>query len=466
MVSTSAEPLPISRPAETDGGLSGGRLRTIARLRPLAWLTFAVPLASVAIVLWLAWTQSLLVPNGDEWAMVGTLQQVREQGLRWETLWRPNDGGHRLVWTRLSGLALIELTDWNRRAMLTVNVALVVLSFALLMAAVRNSFRATWPVWVLVVPTSLLMFTLARYHNWLKAFTDKIPTVLGIAVVVWALSRVGQSRLLFGVAVGGALLASLSSLSGLVAWIAFAPAVFLHDRRRGALWAAIGAAVIVAYSIDYPFTDDGQPVAFSASAVGYLLTFLGGPLADGDTVVAAAAAVASLVLVVPCLVVLWRAHRRSPRGEQGSLLAWVGLAAFAFGVALLIGIGRSDSNTGQASRYIALSLLWWIAFLVVALAAAVAAIPEMRGAGPWRWPTRALAAVLLVAAILVTTGTVVTSQHGLEQAIRWHREERRRQDCLVEQDPIKTSCLEVFGKPEKIGPWVAYLKEQRLAIYR
>jgi hypothetical protein len=100
--------------------------------------------------------------------MVPIVERFMHGNGTFDDLWHPNGGGHRLLWTRLQALPLIWLTGWNRQVMLIFSVFLVVATWLLLMDAIRQTFKAAWASWILLVPTALLMFSLARYHNWLK----------------------------------------------------------------------------------------------------------------------------------------------------------------------------------------------------------------------------------------------------------------------------------------------------------
>ena len=195
----------------------GSDRRWLAVARAARPLVVLVPLGQVLAILWLVWARSTDVPMSDEWQMVEIVQHADEGELRVGDFWRLHGDAHRLVVPRLTALVLIELTGWHRRVMMTFNVAVVVLTGILLFQAVRETFRSTAVTVALVVPGSLFILSFTRYHNWLKPFTDKIPTAFGVAVCAWALAArpVGPSR--FGVAVFGAMIASLSSLGGLSA---------------------------------------------------------------------------------------------------------------------------------------------------------------------------------------------------------------------------------------------------------
>jgi hypothetical protein len=450
---------------KTGEGFSRLSAEQFQRLR---WLLLIIPVISVGLVLWLSWTKSARLPTGDEWTMVPIVERFRHGNGTFDDLWRPNANGHRLLWTRLQTLPVIWLTGWNRQEMLIFSVFLVVVTWLLLMDGIRRTFEATWAVWLLLAPTALLMFSGARYHNWLKPYTDKVPTALGVGIVAWALTTArSQSKGWFPIALVGALIASFSSLGGLVVWFAFVPAVFERSRKLAFGWILAATATIALYLIDYPFTSAGHPLSVSTNSVFYVLSWLGSPVGARESQHAIVASIASIVgLLVALLFLHWpfdRGHNRTPR----PVLVWVGLAAFALGVSILIALEQDDNSLAVASRFLAFSVMWWIAFLVIGLAAVVRVIApaERESVGGGTGKGKLLAAIYFGVMLIIMGGTITTSRYGFQRGIIVDQDQRASEICVLDE-PLTDECLANLGESRKLRRWVSILKDERLTLFR
>ena len=455
-------PSSFNHPGDRNGRLPGGRFW------PARWLLLVVPGVSIGLILWLSWTKAPLLPTGDEWSMVPLFERFTNGTLTFADLWEPNGGGHRLLWTRVQALAVIWLTGWDHRLMLIISVLLVVLTWLLLMDAVRRTFQAPWAVWILLIPTALLIFSLARHHTWLKPYTDKVPTTLAFAIVVWALAEPRtKSGGWFLIALVGALKASLSSLGGLVVWIAFLPAVLERSRKLAVIWVLTAATTIGLYSVDYPFNRRDGSLSLSPDDVLFVFAWLGNPVAAGDSQRALAVGIASAVGLATALTFLYWPLAQFPRGAPKSVLVWLGLAASAVGIALLVSIDRRDAEPSQASRFLDYSVLWWVALLVIGLAAVVRGTSQ-----PGQLPADArsgrgklLTAAYLGAVLLTLVGTISTSQYGFQRGVRSEQDQLEAEACVL-QEPLTEECVASLGNPRKIGPSVSFLREEGLAIFR
>jgi hypothetical protein len=442
--------------------------RVARAVRAAGPLVVLVPLVQALAILWLIWERSTDVPMHDEWSMVGLVQCADQGSLRAGDFWALNTGGHRVVIPRLTTLALIELTDWHRQVIMTVNLVLVVMTGVLLLQAVRSTVRSPVVTVLLVVLVSLFLFSFTRYHNWLKPYTDKVTTGLGVAVCVWALVAWPVGRRRFSLAVVGALVASLSSVGGLAAWIAFLPAVWGTDRRRVAIWVAIALAVIGAYSVGYPFGEaTGAEPGDILTIPGYVVGFLGAPIGVKQLGLAQATGLISLVLVVAGLLANQLFGVSSRPGRQ-SLAAWTGLALFGLGVATMGALGREGHNEGLASRYTGFSVLWWIGVVVITVVVATRLVDRLRAHedGTPRTLLRILVGVNLVALGLVVVGAVAASTEGFRLGMNWQAEQRQHQRCVLANESAPDECLLLFGNRHLVRGGLPYLAQRRLAIFR
>ena len=195
-----------------------------------------------------------------------------------------------------------------------------------------------------------------------------------------------------------------------------------------------------------------------------MLGYLGAPIAVDDLQLARAAGLVSFVLLIANLLAFWLVGK-APRQRSGSLLAWVGLVLFALGCAVITGMGRVDDNEGQASRYHAFSVLWWIASIVVASATVVRLVETIR-TRVYRRRCWGLLGANVAILLLVSAGLVRSNVEGFRQGMRWQDEQRQNQQCILAYESASDDCLRLFGSREKVRRGAAYLAERRLAIFR
>ena len=429
----------------------------------LRWLVLLVPVAQLAVILWVIWTRSADVPVNDEWAMTRIVRAVADGELGPGDFWAFHNE-HRIVVPRLTTLALIEATGWHRQVLMSFNVLVAVASAWFLLLAARTTFRSSTLTAAFVVPLSLLILSLARYHNWLKPFTDKIWTGFGAALCAYALIARPVTNRRFALAVGAALVASLSSLGGLVAWVAFLPAVWIAGRRFAAIWLACAAATIVPYAVGFP--GDASSSLVLAEVPGTVVAYLGAPLFPDDLVLAQVAGSLGVTLGFGALLAarfLWRPER----GDVQCLVGWVGLALFAGGCALLTALGSREGPL--SSRYQALSVLWWGA-LVAVVATVATRLWLARRLDPDRSGTRLTAATAGTAAVavaVIVVGLVRANVSSLDAAANWQTAERQNQGCVEHYRLASDDCLLLYSpSANSVRRNAAFLEAHQMAVFR
>jgi hypothetical protein len=265
----------------------------------------------------------------------------------------------------------------------------------------------------------------------------------------------------------GAIEASFSSLGGLVVWVAFAPAAFQQSRKFALIWILAAAATIGLYSVDYPFGQQGGALALSTDSVLFVFAWIGSAVGGGDPQLALTLGIASAVCLAVALILMCGRSLRTAEGMPRSVMVWSDLSAFAVGVAILIALDHENDNLNIASRFLAFTVMSWIAFLVIGLATVVqvagAQNRDSGRAGP-RTETF-LAAACFGIVLLTVAGTIVTSRYGFERGLKWEVDQRMSETCVLEE-PLTDECLGTFGSAERLRPLVSILKDERLAIFR
>ncbi len=296
------------------------------RTRALHGALALLLIAQLAALLWLIWRRTPHGPLWDEWELANFLELAAPGRLRPGVFWEFQNE-HRIFLPRLILYELIAATGWQRQLIMAFNLGLALGTFALIFAAARRTIGGHAAA-LLGVPLALLLFSFAQFENWLFAFqTNFILAGCGIGLALWGLlprpTRGAADRAL-AVAIAGASIASLSTLAGLLTWVAFLPAVWWRGPWRLALWCAVALAIGVPYFGGFPGHAGGG--ASLGAIARYGLAYLGAPLGYPSVPLATAYGLLGLVLLALVATHIWRRGWLDARA-----CAWLGLALLALG---------------------------------------------------------------------------------------------------------------------------------------
>lgn len=428
-------------------------------------LIAVILLLHVSILVTKSWQTTPEVPIRDEWALV-TLMQKRDSGDLGLDDFLAFHNEHRIVLSRLIGLAVVDTTGWNRQSHLLVAFAIVGITCLSLFLAIRATIRSALGTAVLAVPLALLLFSHARWENWLIPFTDKIPTALGVALCCFAFAKQPLGRWWFGSALAGAAVASLSSFGGLVVWPAFLPAAIWAGRRFAISWGAIGVTTIGAYLIDFPRRDTSMTLDIE-QMTAFVLTYLGAPVSGPDVPAAQVATVVCLLVVGLNVIACWRLQVVH-RDDLGLLMPWLGLGLFAVGTSLLGSVTRVPA-AGLYSRYHALALFWWIACLVVLYLSTVRIVAS--------WPQaastaqsgfrRTTALVNGIAAMVLLVSIAGANIEGSRRGTVVRARYLEAEPCFRVYERAPNECLEIYyARASWLPRSPDYLSQRGLALFR
>ena len=338
-------------------------------------------------------TYGVNVPYEDTWN--GTLPLLRafaDGRLQLAALWAPHNENRMLV-ANFMGLLLDSATRMNERADMLVSGTLLLLALVALLALATLTLRLG-PLWL--VPVGFLVMGLVQWENILWAFQLAWMLVLFLCVAALAAIEWWRGRWPgLAVPVALALLASYSSLQGLLIWpvgLYYGWAVG-WSRTRAAAWSAVAVGATAVYWWHFgPVGTPSRPLLFlqepsiAARFVGLLLGDVFGfhhLLLGGLTLLTA--------LLVGSVVVADRRLRRTLRLP----LALMGMA---LGFDFLVTVGRLPLGLAAAgaSRYATYNLcllagLW--------LAAVFLLQGQRDWANPPRWAQVRPAQVLAVVGV-------------------------------------------------------------------
>ena len=427
-------------------------------------LLFALPVCQLAAIIWLVWNRTPHLPWWDEWELANFLEVADLGRLHLADFWTFQNE-HRIFLPRLILFALIKLTAWDRQVIMTLNLVVACVGAALIGVGLRRTVGAVGAR-LLFVPASLLLFSFGNYENWLFAFQlNFILAFCGVACCLWALTPLSADRgatdRRWWFAVLGAIVASLSTLSGLVAWFAFLPAIWRCGRVARAVWCLTAVGIILPYFNGFP---RGTVVRASLlDAIDYALVCLGAPL--GATVsLARLWGFVGVAGMAALLLAYWRSG-----GQWRRLAGWLGLALHALGTVLVTTIGRAALGPEQAltSRYRLFSALWWVALLVVGYLAVVAV---RRAAAP-RWSPRIVRRATIAACLLgglpLLLGLGQANRAGFVDGLNWQESFRQHERCVLDYPEASDDCLEEFYVSAPIVRiHAAFLEQHQLGAFR
>lgn len=257
----------------------------------------------------------------------------------------------------------LQVTGGLNRPLAYLVVALVVGQLLILRSLLPRPERlGHWMFGALVVAFSALLFAPQGAWNFSRAMSGTAwltANLLALAAVACASRR----WIVPAIALAG--LASITYGTGLVAWPAVILVLLLQGRWERRNWLVVGAAALTAivYLSAY---DPSRTTASSGVAPNEILRrafqVIGSGLSPSPDV--------ALLLGAGCIVALGYLGFRgaSNRELRAATAPWVGIAAFAFVSALLIGMSRGGLHGDEiavTSRYASLASLAWIALLAL-----------------------------------------------------------------------------------------------------
>jgi arylsulfatase A-like enzyme len=323
----------------------------------------------------------LAAPYLDAWGLVEPIARASRGELTLAELWEQKNV-HRIFFPKLVMIPLAVASGWNMQLEVFVIALLAGCAFAALAAQVLRSYHGLRePVPAFLLPLlSLLCFSLSQYENWLWGM--QIQLLMGFAAACAGLVFLaGPPRWRLWGAIPAGFIATHSFATGLAYWPAglFSLALLPEPRSRRlrqlAIWCLAAALSVVSFAWGYRAKRVGTGVLASPlDSAGYVLAYLGSPLAGFDARLAAAVGIAGAVACAGLAAALVRRG-----GVPLPILApYLVLALYSLGCAALTANGRIGLNKGIASRYATFANPLWVSLLVL-LALARARLPTQRG---------------------------------------------------------------------------------------
>lgn len=388
------------------------------------------------------------VPFQDQWEAFCPLLEKADAGtLRLGDFFALHNE-HRHAFPRLLLFALAQLTQWNVRAELVLNVGLLALAAVNVVVLARRSgvTLAGGTGWMLVAASALL-FTPQQHENLLWGFQAVfLLTLVWLTALLWMVPA-SRPAVAFGLGALFPFLGTYSMAGGLLLWPLAAVLLACHAgantwparRTAWSLWSLVGIASVAAYWIGYA-RPEHHPSLLAAlrepwTLLRHALITLGAPFGSGSRTLSTVLGAILVAVFVACAIGVFRVRRDRVRFDRG--VPWLLLAAFAFGHAAMTALGRSPFGPGSAlaSRYVSISVLAPIGlmFTAAALCAADDSQPRTRG-------RRARLATALTGAGLLAALFAASIVHTFP-AWAYMRTTRLRARAAVQLHEIEGSAL-------------------------
>src|SRR5579859_423778 len=326
----------------------------------ISWLWHLLNLGPFILLAWFVSRFSVKVPIMDDWWLADLFHAVWLKKATLNDFFALNNE-HRIVFPKLIWTGLAFATHGNVKAAMMFNLLLVLVTFA---AFYRLALRQARQVGsVLLNPanfvTSLFLFCLMQYENWLWGFGTPFLLVQASFALAIAICFVERLRLWtrFCLAAFLCFIASFSAAQGLFSWVALLPCIAqlqAAPRKAGKfyVWVFLFAASAALYS--YHFKSPAWSAAAPAGLLShpwrsalFFVALLGAPFCQSGPAIppSAACLVGSVILfaLLGCLVFLRGSERKDV------IAPWLSVALFGLLFTTMVTVGRGNLGLGVAT---------------------------------------------------------------------------------------------------------------------
>ena len=440
-------------------------------------LGFAIPAVAY---LWMIHAYGVNVIYLDQWDDVALIGHAYSGTLHFSTLWAQHNE-NRIFFPNLIVLALAYTTHFNLVTEEYLSALMLFGGTALIICAHKR--RSPERRWIWYCPVAFLLFSLAQADNTLWGFQMAwYLVVLTVALALYLLDREPLRMLVFGGAIAAAVVASFSSVQGLLVWPTGLLLICLRRRPAHLATAWIGSAVLagVIYFVGFNSSVGSPSQALLHDPVGFLTLFLriAGDLA-GDPQPGALVTLFGSMLVVTAIWALVRFSTRERTTTGGRPLA-LSLIFFGLLVSGLTAYGRSGLGVigfAALNRYTVFAVFVLVGLYLAVLDPPLA--PELRSSAPppparrtgqrqpFSEPLFALARGVVGIGIVLTV--IIGSANGITQA----RESRQNLLYLGQvivranqyPDVVVAQTLYFFASTPTVLHWITIAKDDRLSLF-
>ena len=326
----------------------------------MAAIGFLIP---VTAYFWFILHYGLNTVHGDQWNDIKIIADSYSGKLSLGALWAQHNE-NRIFFPNLIVLALSRTTHFNIVVEECVGGILLALSIGLLAVTHR---RRVGPIsWIFYCPMAFLMFSFVQYQNSLWGFQLAWYLVMFTATLtIYLLDRWVLTWPVLAMAIGSSVVASFSSLQGLLVWpIGFL--LIVARRRRlpfAVAWAVAAVVTTVVYFVNFDTAAAGPTfyaIQHPIDTAEFYLVLMGDVVGVNVT---SMNGTGIAVAFVGLLIVVASGWALVSRGTRGRAAAGLPIAAALICFSLLFGVtvtqGRISAGLSAASqsRYTTFTLL-------------------------------------------------------------------------------------------------------------
>jgi hypothetical protein len=347
--------IPGDKPGPQGEATGGDRKRFVEGLpsqlvNALTFVGFAVPVAGY---FWLIHRYSLNVILADQWDDVVVINHSYSHLLDWSSLWAQHNE-NRIFFPNLVVLLLAHTTHFNIQVEEYLGALLLTGSIGLLIGSHKRRSPST--PWLYYCPVAIVMFSFVQYANTLWGFQLAWYLVLfAAAVALNALDRPVLTWWWLAVAIASAIVASYSSLQGLIVWPTGLLLLYYRRRTRSLtlVWISVAVLAAVSYFIDFvtPPAANDDLITHPIAGIEFFLVAVGdvmGVNVSGANATGIAVLLLGVVIVLTSICVL-AVYCRGRDTASGTPIA-AALICFGLLFAALVTEGRISGGWQGASQ--------------------------------------------------------------------------------------------------------------------
>jgi hypothetical protein len=468
-------------------GVAGGRWIDRLDRRVIGVVTalgFGLP---VAFAYWMVAHYGVNGVTGDQFSDV-TVIHASYTHLTWGALWAQHNE-NRIFFANLIMLVLAHTTAFNIQIEEFLGVTMLVAATAVVILIHRR--RAQDTPWLYYCPVAILMLSVAQFGNMLWGFQMAwFLVMVSLVLSLFFLDRLTLGWLGYGAAIVMAVVASYSSLQGLLVWPAGLFLLYHRHRRRSMVvsWVVVAAADTALYFYNYDShvatSPHGEAISHLAVSAEYFGLAVGDVLgipfhyAQGYNPWLVAF---GLVIVAVCVWVIARYGIRRDEHSARPFAVSLVLTGLLFVAVITEGRIIFGAWSASASRYTTFDLLIPTGIYLTLLGrepAPISAVPPAGGAGGlhdaawrawrsidrWAFPVlRGFIAVLIVAQVAVSIPNAMKGARS--NFVYQTRAAEVLRDYQHLPDNEVVYFLDVYSNAHFVRRQAAILKRYHLSVF-